>query len=137
MADAVKRLHCMVMASAVLSGLAVGASLPDPTAPPAPSLTTSPGAAGAAATTAATVGPAVVVQTIVFGPKRHFAIVNGQEVREGGLLEGARVVTITRDTVTLEMAGQRQRFPIHSDVNRQFAINPSAAATPGAGTVKP
>jgi len=100
MADPVIRI--VLAASAVMAmGGAAATALPDPTRPPlAASAST-----GAAAASAPVPEP-FLLQSIVFGPTRRLAVINGRQVHEGSALGEARVLQIKREAVLLEIQGR-------------------------------
>jgi hypothetical protein len=66
------------------------------------------------------------VQSVVFGPGRRVALLNGHEVREGSVLGPVRVLQIERDAVVLERSGQRERIPVHPEVAHKSPVPPTA-----------
>ena len=49
-----------------------------------------------------------VVSSLITGKKSNLAIVNGQRVHKGDLVDGAKVVAISRKGVHLEISGEQQ-----------------------------
>lgn len=114
--------------AALWLGVACAAdALPDPTRPPAAApVAPAPGAGSVQAEP-----DSYTVQSIVYGPSRRLAVINGREVREGSTLGEARVVQIQRDVVILEIQGQRRPMPMYASVVQK----PSASAVrPAAST---
>jgi len=70
----------------------------DPTRPP-PTPAAAPVAV--AGTAAAPAVPANRLQSVMFGPHRRIAILDGHEVHEGTVVGGSRVVQIQRDGIVL------------------------------------
>jgi hypothetical protein len=78
-------------------------SMKDPTVPPAAWLAAQPAVPGApAADAVADAAGASNVQVIVVGKSRRFALVDGQVVKPGDLLNDSKVLSIQGDRVVLE-----------------------------------
>jgi MSHA biogenesis protein MshK len=86
--------------------------LPDPTRPPLP-------AAAAPAPGLPEAPGAYAVASIIVGPGRRIALVNGRQVHEGSTVGGARVVQIDRDGVVLDVGGQRRRLSVYTNLVRK------------------
>lgn len=63
--------------------------------------------------------PQYKVNAIIVSSDRRVAIVNGQRVVIGGSVNGARVVTIEKDHLTLEKDGKRIRAALNDRASRQ------------------
>ncbi len=74
-------------------------AIDDPTRPPEglSVRTTTTDATGAAA-------PVFDLQSVLVSPGRRVAVINGQTLRPGDRIDGARITTITRNTVHLDTA---------------------------------
>lgn len=57
-----------------------------------------------------------VVSSLITGKKQNLAVINGQRVREGDLVQGAKVIAISRKGVRLEVLGEQQFISL---TNRQ------------------
>ncbi len=81
-------------------------------------------AAQAAPAPDATTPPTLKVQGILWGVTPPRAIINDQILTEGDMLEGARVVTITKEGVTVEFAGSQYvvRTPASPPATRRQAV---------------
>ena len=86
----------------------------DPTRPP-------PTPAPAAAPTAAAVPalPSNRLQSVMVGPHRRLAILDGHEVREGSVVGGSRVVQIQHDAIVLQTGAKRERISLYPNVVRK------------------
>jgi len=105
-------MRCLLGACAALAGgAALAAALADPTRPPLAAPVAAPSAPASAA-------PGYLVQSIVFGPSRRLAVINGHQVHEGSALGEARVVQIQRDAVILEIQGQRRAMSMYASALR-------------------
>lgn len=111
-------MRCLVAAcSALVWHAAAGAALVDPTRPPLP-------ASARPAPVAAALAPDYTVQSIVYGPARRLAVINGRQVHEGSAVGDARVVQIQRDVVVLEIQGRRRAMPMYADAVRAPRVSP-------------
>jgi type II secretory pathway component PulC len=81
------------------------AVVPAPT-PPAPVEVAAPEVIGPAAIAADVPKPVIILQGVVNDPKHPWAIVNGKTVYLGDNVEGMRVTTISRSSITLIGNGQ-------------------------------
>ena len=59
--------------------------------------------------------PALVLQSIIFSPARQIAIINDLPVVSGERVEGAKVVAIKKDRVTLVRQGKKLELMLDSD----------------------
>lgn len=92
------------------------ANLADPTRPPL----ATPIAAGAPAAAPA---PSFTLQSIVFGPQRRLAVINGHQVHEGSALGEAKVMRIEREAVVLELEGHRQVLSLYATATRAAPVS--------------
>ncbi|MDO9320489.1 MAG: type II secretion system protein N [Pseudomonas sp.] len=69
---------------------------------------TQPAASAATAATAGTPETALVLQSIVRGGRQSQAVINGQSLRVGDALGGAKLRAIYPNSVVLERQGQQQ-----------------------------
>jgi hypothetical protein len=63
--------------------------------------------------------PAVSVQGVLWGGSHPKAIVNGEVYAVGDLVQGARIVSIHRDGVTVESQGKSFQLPLSTSQGRQ------------------
>ena len=82
---------------------ASGEPLQDPTRPPGWTATGAVAVPAAAAVEA----PVFAVSMLKLSPSLRLAVVNGRSVREGDTVDGATVVAIAADGVTLDFQGRR------------------------------
>ncbi len=59
--------------------------------------------------------PPLVLQSIIFSPDRQIAIINDLPVISGERVEGAKVVAIKKDRVTLVRKGKKLELMLDSD----------------------
>ncbi len=59
--------------------------------------------------------PPLVLQSIIFSPARQIAIINDLPLVSGERIEGARVVSIQKDRVTLVRSGKKLELMLDSD----------------------
>jgi len=83
--------------------------LADPTRPPQQ-------ATSSATATAPAAPRGNRLQSVVYGPHRRVAILDGHEVREGTVVGASRVVQIQRDAVILETGAKRERLSLYPNV---------------------
>ncbi len=107
--------------------------LADPMRPPAGMLATSTGADTASAL--ATAAPArPIVQTIIIGADRRYAVVDGRAVAPGDQVRGMQVVRIAESSVTLRDAtGKNLEVDLLPGIGKKFsapAAQPERTATP-------
>ena len=110
---------------AVLAAGAAAQTVQDPTRPPAQLLR--PSAAGAA------VAHAPQLQSILIGRAaggRRVAVIDGDTVRVGDVVHGARVVAIAPADVTLQRGGQRSVLKLNAP-DAAPAVAPAVAPLPG------
>ncbi len=94
-------LACLVLGSTT----ALGAdTVADPTRPPDAWLALQPQAAGLPTDLPDSAGARVTV----LGPTKRFAVVDGQVVKVGDVIKGAKVIAISAQTVTLQENGSRR-----------------------------
>ena len=92
-----------LLALLVLPAVAPAQALSDPTAP----LPRSDRSAGSGV---ARTAPSWQLQSIMVGPDRRIAVINGEIVREGTPVNGATVLTIDPASVLLDAGGRRLRL---------------------------
>lgn len=106
------RVLCLLSVVAASTAAAAQASLPDPTLPPA--------AGPADGASKASVGQATKLghrlQSVLISSERKLAVIDGRTVPLGGQIDGARVVDITEDGVTLRRGTQTETLPLHAGV---------------------
>jgi hypothetical protein len=107
--------------------------LVDPMRPPAGMLATSTGAG--TTSVLATASPArPIVQTIIIGLDRRYAVVDGRAVAPGDQVRGMRVVRIAESSVTLRDAtGKNLEVDLLPGIGKKFsasAAQPERTATP-------
>lgn len=118
------RIVLAAICVSALAGSAAAQPLADPMRPPV--LGPLPGAP------AATAGP--VVDTIIIGAGRRYAVIDGQTVTQGGRVGDARVVRIAETEVTLRSAaGETRVLKLLPQVQKKVAARPQpgGAAVPG------
>ncbi|WP_229425004.1 MULTISPECIES: hypothetical protein [unclassified Massilia] len=116
--------HGAALSLALLAGHAAAQPLQDPTRPPA-SLMAGQGTARAIA--AAPVQRAPQLQSVLIARQpggRHVAVIDGETVRVGDLVRGARVARIDANEVELRRGRARQVLTLHA---------PAAGAARSAG----
>lgn len=124
---AVRVLAVAVLAAAGCHAAAgAAAGLQDPTRPPAAlaALTAAPGASGAPASA----GPRL--QTILIGRQpggRLLAVIDGEAVRVGDAVQGARVVRIADNEVVLARGAERQVLRLYAQ-EEGGRVTPAEAA---------
>ncbi len=96
-------LACLVLAS---TGALRAETVSDPTRPPDAWLALQPQAAPTGLPTDPTDGAGARVT--VLGRTSRFAVVDGQVVKVGDVIRGAKVVAISAETVTLQESGGRR-----------------------------
>ena len=106
-----------------------GQGLSDPTRPPPAFLAALPKAPG----TAAAAEPEVVpqLQSLLIGPSRRYAIIEGQLLGVGDSFKGARVVAVRPAGVVLRSERGTETLRLFPDVEKR-PVKPVAAAPPGA-----
>lgn len=95
---------CALLASGL--AFAQGGSLGDPTRPTALNEAPPVRRAGPAE-------PRWTLHSTLVAPGRQLAVINGRPVRVGDVVEGATVVDIRRDGVTLDNKQGRMELPLH------------------------
>ena len=105
----------------------------DPMRPPAAMLSTPTGTRTAA--TLANAAPArPIVQTIIIGPDRRYAVVDGRAVAPGDQVRGMRVVRIAESGVTLrDSTGNHLEVDLLPGAGKRFstsAAQPERPTTP-------
>ena len=100
------------------------ATLPDPTRPPQAWLDAQPKAAGV--TAEADAGAAPQLQSLVIGPSRRYAIIEGQLVGVGDTFKDARVVAVRPTEVVLRSERGTQTLRLYPDVEKR-PVKPVAA----------
>ena len=120
------RTRFIVAALALGSGAAAwGQGLLDPTRPPQAWLDAQPKVAGAAA--GAELEEAVPqLQSLVIGPSRRYAIIEGQLVGVGDTFKDARVVAVRPTEVVLRSERGTQTLRLFPDVEKR-PVKPAAA----------
>ncbi len=109
---------------AALAGAAAAQQLADPMRPPV--LGPSAGA------TTTTVGP--VLDMIIIGEGRHYAVIDGQTVAQGDRVGEARVVRIADTEVTLRDTGGESRvLKLLPQVQKKAAAPPQSGDAAGPG----
>ena len=107
---------------ALVAASANAQALNDPMRPPAfsaPSTSDAPSRA------------ARVLQTIVIGSDRRYAIIDGERVDQGGMLGDAKVVRIVENAVTLRDGSGDTVLTLYPEV-KQLIIAPKPGVSPGA-----
>jgi MSHA biogenesis protein MshK len=104
------------------AGLAQAQTLNDPMRPPS-ALADGPVSKG---------GP--VLQTVFIGPDRRYAIIDGQHVTQGSVVDGAKVVRIATNEVTLRDDAGETVLKLYPEVSKLIVNRQPAAA--GAGPVE-
>ena len=116
MAQSVKRLSvaraCAWLTALALAPLAFAESLPDPTRPPDVSSAIGSDYAPGQAT-----GP--VLQSVLVGPKRAQAIINGQMVKVGDKFGGAVVVKIDESEVVLRNGKDLRKLKLFPGIEKR------------------
>jgi len=103
-----------------------GQALSDPTRPPQAWLAAQPKAAGAAA--AAEQETAPHLQSLLIGPSRRYAIIDGQLLGVGDTYRDARVVAVRPAGVVLRSKSGTQTLKLFPDVEKR-PVKPVAADT--------
>jgi MSHA biogenesis protein MshK len=105
----------LAIGAALAAAAVAAAALPDPTRPPL---------AAPLAPPAATVpSPGNFrLQSIVFGPGRRLAVINGHQVHEGSAVGEARVLQIQRESVVLEIEGRRQALSLYASAAHAASV---------------
>ena len=104
-----------------------GQALSDPTRPPPAWIAAHPKAAGAPATEQAA---ASQLQSLLIGPSRRYAIIDGQLLGVGDRYRDARVVAVRPDGVVLRSASGTRTLKLFPDVEKHPA-KPLAAGAVG------
>lgn len=63
--------------------------------------------------------PNFTVNAIIVSSERRVAIVNGRRVGVGGLIDGAKVISIDKEKLILEKDGKRITAALHDGASRQ------------------
>lgn len=105
-------------------GQATGQVLLDPTRPPPEWLAAQPKAAGVPGE--ADPGAAPQLQSLVIGPSRRYAIIEGQLVGVGDTFKDARVVAVRPSGVVLRSERGTQTLRLYPDVEKR-PVKPMAA----------
>jgi MSHA biogenesis protein MshK len=106
-------LQCLAALAALLVALPSEAqALVDPTQPPGASAPSGPGASPSGA-----FGP--VLSSIVLGPHRRFAVIDGREVRVGDKVGDARLVAIDADSVRLRAGRETRTLRLIPEISRR------------------
>ncbi len=92
-------------------------ALPDPTRPPAAWLAAQPKAAGAPS--GADVESVPQLQSLLIGPSRRYAIIDGQLVGVGDMFNDARVVAVRSTEVVLRSERGTQTLKLFPDVEKR------------------
>ena len=102
----------LVLALALAAGPALAQSgIGDPTRP------TSLSEPGDAQAEAAAQGPRWRLQSTLVADNRRLAVINGRTVAQGGRVDGAKLVEVRQDGVTLEQDGQRIDIRLPGSMN--------------------
>ncbi len=124
------RTHCARWAIAVLAlgclAPAWGQALSDPTRPPREWLAALPKDAGAPSAAEEDVSPRL--QSLVLGPSRKYAIIDGQLVGVGDRFNDARVVAVRPAGVVLRSERGTETLKLFPDVEKR-PVKPVAAKT--------
>jgi MSHA biogenesis protein MshK len=106
------RLLCVLTVVAASTAAGAQASLPDPTLPPA----AGPVDGASKAPVGRTTNLGHRLQSVLISPERKLAVIDGRTVPLGGQIDGARIVEITEDGVTLRRGTQTETLPLHAGV---------------------
>ncbi len=120
------RLGTRFIAAALALGVcaaAWGQALSDPTRPPQEWLAAQPKGTG---TPAAEQEVSPLLQSLLIGPSRNYAIIDGQLVGAGDTFNGARVVAVTPAGVVLRSQRGTQTLKLFPDVEKR-PVKPAAA----------
>lgn len=101
-----KRVSLLMLMLLIVVG-AVGATLQDPTRP----------------TTAIVQGEGsygIIVSSILYSHERHIAIINGEYVKEGDTVQGAKVIKIRPDSVVFRSEQKEFYIPVHTSVKHKL-----------------
>lgn len=122
MGGRMKRLILTAIAICAIDA-SIAQQLADPMRPPAGMHATSTGAGTASAlATAAPVRP--IVQTIIIGSDRRYAVIDGRAVAPGDQVSGMRVVRIAESSVTLrDAAGRNLEIDLLAGVGKKFSVS--------------
>ncbi|MDH5534224.1 MAG: MSHA biogenesis protein MshK [Betaproteobacteria bacterium] len=108
------RLAVWLAAAIALMPAAAGAQgLNDPTRPPAGMLGSDSAALGTSS--------APVLQSVIISPAGKAAIINGEMVRLGGTIGGARLVSVLESEVVLKEGGEEQVLKLYPGVEKSAA----------------
>ena len=107
MSDAIRPGAAALVLALVAGVAAAQTGIGDPTRPTSLS---EPAEAAAAAQ-----GPRWRLQSTLVADSRRLAVINGRSVPQGGRIDGATVVEVRQDGVTLEVEGQRIRLRLLRD----------------------
>lgn len=99
----------------LIAGNVLAQALPDPTRPP--ESIRSPAATSAANNSG--------LQSVFISPTHRVAIINGQTVELGGMIDGAKLVEISQDHVVLRGAEGKKVLSLFEDVT--IKLKPAAA----------
>ncbi len=116
-----------------LTGAVSAQSLSDPTRPAPEWLAAQPplpGAVAAAQDVAATPG---VLQVLVIGQTRKFAIIDGLVVRYGQSYNGSKLVGINPDGVVLQKDGKKEKLSMNPAVEKKVESHKPLASKSGSG----
>ena len=109
-------LICVVTAST-----AAAQALRDPTRPPP--------VASAKGAPARIEQPGWILQSVLISPERRYAIINGEVVQLGGSIEGAELVAVAEERVTLRTREGLRIVHLFPEVSRLGAANAGPGAT--------
>lgn len=98
----------------VMHPLAIAQPLPDPTRPPAGSVT-------AGEETASAARP--ILQSVLISPKRMEAIVSGKTVRVGDRVGEARVVRIAENEIILRIGKDLEVLKLFPDIEKRSGLS--------------
>lgn len=117
----------LALACLTATSTAVAQALRDPTRPPAGS---------AKAATGRIEQSGWILQSVLISPERRYAIINGEIVPIGGSIEGAELVAVTAERVTLRTREGLRVVNLYPDLTRLDAAESAGTqkqeAMPGA-----
>lgn len=61
----------------------------------------------------------ITVSSILFSDQRRVAVVNGKYVKEGGMIQGLKVIKIHPDSVVFQSDKKEFFVPVHASVKRK------------------
>jgi hypothetical protein len=111
-----------------------GQALSDPTRPPQAWLAAQPKVAGAPSTEEQEASPQL--QSLLIGPSRKYALIDGQLVGAGDTFRDARVVAVRPTEVVLRSKRGTQRLKLFPDVEKRPVKPVAADARRGPGKAK-